>query len=328
MCGKVVDFGRGIRETICRREKSMNINIHQITRREFVRSLAIAVAASAVATSTSAQSLDLPPIVSCDWLANHLENPNLIVLDIRNGEQYKKGHIPGSFNVPLSLWAVSRNGLTLELPPDDALRDLIGKSGITPDSKIVVVNRVDTDFSRADMTRVAWTVAVAGVQKVAVLDGGYNRWIRDKKSVSSEIANPKSGIYSGKMNLSLFASKNHVLSKIGKSIIVDTRVPEEYFGIAPIPGHIRGSVNLPTPWVFNNDGTYRKEDDLRAMAAGVIGLNKSKEVILYCGVGGFSATWWFLLTRILGYKDVRVYDGSMEEWSKDPAAPVTTYSWH
>ncbi len=306
----------------------MNIDSHLTTRREFVRNAAIGAVAFAFRGPLMPQSPAIPAIVSPDWLSKNLGDPKLIVLDIRNGEQYKKGHIAGSLNVPLSSWAVSRNGLTLELPQEDALRGLIANSGISPDSKIVVVNRVDTDFSRADMTRVAWTFATEGVENVAVLDGGYNRWVREIKSTSTEVVMATPVVYTGKSNPDILASKEYVLGRIGKAVIVDTRLPEEYFGVALKPGHIKGAISLPTPWVFSADGTFRKEDDLRAMADGVIGSNKSKEIILYCGFGGYATTWWFLLSRIFGYRNVRVYDGAMEEWVKDPAGPVDAYTWH
>jgi thiosulfate/3-mercaptopyruvate sulfurtransferase len=273
---------------------------------------------------------EIAPIVSTDWLAQNLSNSKLILLDIRSAEQYKKGHIPGALSAPLSMWAPDANGLTLELPPEQSLRDLIGKLGISRDgsSAIVVIGRTETDFGRADPTRVAWTCMVAGLKNVAVLDGGYTKWARENKVKSTDAVVPKPVIFSGALNPSLVASKSYVSGKIGKSIIVDCRVPEEYFGITAKPGHIKGAVNLPTPWIFTSEGIFKSEEDLRAMASGVLGSNTSKEVILYCGVGGYSATWWYVLTQVFGYTNVRVYDGSMEEWLKAPNAPVTTYSWH
>jgi len=80
--------------------------------------------------------------------------------------------------------------------------------------------------------------------------------------------------------------------------------------------------------MFSKDGTYLKESDLRAMAEGVIGPNNSKEIIVYCGVGGYASTWWYVLTQILGYRNVKLYDGSMEEWLQDPSAPVSAFKWH
>ncbi len=272
-------------------------------------------------------SRDAIPIVTTDWLVQNLGNPKLAMLDIRTAAQYKRGHIPGSLSTPLNQWAVSSNGLSMELPSDEALRDLLGKCGIDPSSIVVVVTGTETDFTRADATRVAWTCIIAGVKNASVLDGGYNKWLKDYKTVSTEIPAAKSTVYAGRIDRSTVASKSYVLGKIGKSIIVDARLPEDYFGITSKPGHIKSAVDLPIPWIFAGDGTYKDEADLRAMAEGVIGTSKSKEVIVYCGVGGYAATWWFFLTQVLGYQNVKVYDGSWEEWAKDPTAPVTTYNW-
>lgn len=298
------------------------------TRREFVCNIALAAISATLIPRLEAKSTAFHPIVTPDWLSTNLGDSKLVVLDIRSIEQYKKGHIPGSINVPLSAWAISSHGLLLELPSENTLCDLVGNAGISADSRVVIVNRVETDFSRADPMRVAWTLKIAGIGNTAVLDGGYNRWLKDIKVISAETASPKSVPYAVKMNRNFEASKEYVLQKIGKSVIVDTRLPEDYFGITSKSGHIKSALNLPLPWAFTEDGTFRKPEILAAMATGVIGAAKSKEIILYCGVGGFAAAWWFLLTRVLGYENARVYDGSMEEWEKDPNAPVSSYSWH
>jgi thiosulfate/3-mercaptopyruvate sulfurtransferase len=116
---------------------------------------------------------DAPPIVSTDWLEQNSKRPGLVVLDIRSLEQYKKGHIPGALHAPFSAWAVGNDGLSLELPSDDALRVLLGGLGISRDSTVLVVGRGDTHYARADATRVAWTCMLAGVKTVSVLDGGH-----------------------------------------------------------------------------------------------------------------------------------------------------------
>jgi len=269
-----------------------------------------------------------PVFVTVDWLAQHLSDPTLVVVDIRGAEQYNKGHVPGAVHAPFSSWAPENRGLSLEVPPDNILLDLIGRCGIKVDSTVVVVNRTDTDFSRADAMRVAWTFTIAGVKDACVLDGGYSKWLTTKQRTSTEITPLRPTRYDGKVDRSVIASRDYVLRKIGKSVIVDTRTPEDYFGISSKEGHVKSAVNLPAPWAYASDGSIKSEADLRAMAAGVIGKNKSKEVIVYCGVGGFASTWWLLLTQMLGYQNVKVYDGSMEEWIQSPGAPLATFSWH
>jgi thiosulfate/3-mercaptopyruvate sulfurtransferase len=274
-----------------------------------------------------AEARDIPAIVSTDWLSQNMGNPKLIILDIRTATLYRKGHIPGASSSPFSLWAMSKDGLMLELPSDLELQTLLQKFGMDDTSMVVVVNKNDTDFTRADATRVAWTCMVASIKNVAILDGGYNKWVKENKPVSTEDAVLHSTQKTTAINRSLVASKNYVLSKIGKSILLDARTVEDYFGITSKPGHIQSAISLPITWAFD-EGIYKKAEELQSMAAGVVGSDKSKEVIVYCGVGGFASTWWFVLTQMLGYQNVKLYDGSMEEWIKDPKAPVSTYSWH
>jgi thiosulfate/3-mercaptopyruvate sulfurtransferase len=256
-----------------------------------------------------------------------------VTVDTRKVEEYKEGHIPGAVSSFFGSWIIEKDKLILELPPDDDLLDLIGSLGIKPDSIVVVVSSADNDFSRADAARVAFTMITAGLKHVAILDGGYAKWLKEKRPVSSEAMVPKAVKYKAKVNREVVASKAYVMGKIGKSTILDNRDANVYFGAAtdrfsPRPGHIKSAVNLPTPWVYTKEGTLLSGDDVKAMAANVVGEKKAKEVIVYCGVGGYASTWWFLLTQMLGYTNVKFYDGSAQEWTADPKAPMTVYSWH
>ncbi len=275
---------------------------------------------------------EISPFVSTDWLEQNLNNPRLAIVDIRKAEEYKDGHIPGAVNSPFGSWIIEKNKLLLELPADSDLLALIGGLGIKPNSLVVVVSTADNDYSRADATRVAWTMITAGLKDLAVLNGGYAKWLKEKKNVSTEPVVPKAEEYKAKVNRAVVASKAYVMNKIGKSTIVDNRDANVYFGVAtepfaPRPGHIKSAVNLPTPWVYTKEGTLLSADDIAKMAANVIGKDKSKEVIVYCGVGGYCSTWWFLSTQMLGYKNVKFYDGAAQEWAADPKDPMTVYSW-
>ena len=280
----------------------------------------------------SALARDIAPVVSRDWLEKNLNNSNLIVVDIRKVEEYKEGNIPNSINVFYGSWAIKKKGLDNELPEDDDLFDVIGSAGIKAGSHVVVVGKTDTAPDLVNMTRVAWTLIYAGVENVAILDGGFNKWKDDKKTLSTEVVKPKAGEYKGKVNKALFATKEYVLSRIGKAAIVDTRMPDFYFGVSKLDivekaGHIKGALSLPSPWIFAKDGTFKNKEDLEAMAAGVIGKDISKETIIYCDTGRLCSGWWFVLREILAYKDMKAYDGSMQDFAKDPNAPVVKYSW-
>jgi thiosulfate/3-mercaptopyruvate sulfurtransferase len=280
-----------------------------------------------------ASGRDIAPVVSTDWLEKNLSNPKIVMVDIRKVEEYKQGHIPNAINLFMGSWAMKKKGLDLELPENDDLFDLIGSAGIKDNTLVVVINKTDTDFDRVDATRVAWTIIYGGAENVAILDGGYNKWLQEKKPVSTEMVKPNAMVYKGKVNKAAgFVSKEYVLSKIGKSIIIDARAPDAYFGVSKAPyaervGHIQGAVNLPSQWIFTKEGTVIGKEELSAMVAGIVGKDVSREIIIYCGVGGNTSGWWFMIKEVLGYKDVKFYDGSIQEWSKDPNAPMNRFSW-
>jgi thiosulfate/3-mercaptopyruvate sulfurtransferase len=282
----------------------------------------------------------ISPIVSTDWLERNLDDPKLVIIDIRIGEEYRAGHIPKAINVPFpdaienpsSQWFVERDGLLLEMPEEADLFNTIGSAGIRSDSLVVVVPKPELPHPLVDATRVADTLLYAGVKNVAVLDGGYDKWANERRPISFAVVEPTPVSYTGKVDRTMFVSKEYVQKKIGKAIIIDAREPIEYFGCRVRPlwsraGHIPTAKCLPALWIWTEDGTYRTIDELRAMVSGVLGTDVSKEIIIYCGVGGFSSAWLFLLKEVLGYKNVKIYHGSAQEWTRDPEAPLVLYKW-
>jgi thiosulfate/3-mercaptopyruvate sulfurtransferase len=277
----------------------------------------------------------IDPLVSTEWLGNHINDPNLVVVDIRSAEEYSRGHIPESVNVSTENWWVTRNQLLLELPDPDTLRAIIGRAGIRSNSKVVLVNKTDADFDRSHPPYVGWTLIYGGVKNVAILDGGYNKWISENRAVSKKEFIPGEETYAGAFQERILASKRYVernLSDSQNTAIVDSRSPEDFFGVSPMmvspkSGHIPGAVCLPAAWAFTAKGTFKELHELEAMAQGVVGSDRRKQIIVYCGVGGFASTWWFIFSEMLGYRDVRLYNGSIQEWMMDPQAPVDRYQW-
>ncbi len=280
----------------------------------------------------------LSPIVSTDDLAKSLKDPGVIIVDIRKVEDYKAGHIPGAVGIFYGNWAPGKGVMQNEIPEDDDLIDLLSANGIQPDSKVVVYSTTATGADRVNVTRVAWTLKYAGVQKVSVLSGGIEKWaIREKRELSTEVVKPKAKPYQGKFNKDVLAKKDYVKSQIGKSIIVDVREAAFFSGQQKLPfvakaGRIKGAVNLPTVQVFDKYPpgehmeqccwTYKDTAALKNMATGVVGNDLNKEIIVYCDSGRVASGWWFILSEVLGYKNVKNYDGSMEEWTKDETAPI------
>jgi thiosulfate/3-mercaptopyruvate sulfurtransferase len=280
-----------------------------------------------MAMPLTAGARDVAPIVSTDWVQVNLATPRIVVLDVRKVEEYKAGHIPGAVNVFYGTWAIKKGELLNELPATDDLVEIAGNAGIGNDSIVVVVGKMDAPTDRVDLTRVAWTLKYLGVDNVALLDGGQNKWVKDGKALSTEAVKAKAKAFKGKLDRNLYVNKDYVKSRLGKAMLIDVREPDFYAGKKKLPfvermGHLPGAVNLPTSEAYNADGTFKSSAELAAVITGKIGNDKAKEIITYCDTGKFCTAWSFLMTELFGYKDVKVYDGSSQEWMKDLSLPV------
>ena len=286
----------------------------------------------ALALPAVSPALDLPRIVSADWLERNGSDPAIRIVDIRKPEEYKAGHVPNAINLFYGSWAVTREKLDNQLPEDEDLADLVKSAGIDKATPVVVVGKVDTTTDQVNSTRVAWTLRYAGVAQVGVLDGGFNKWSADKKPVSTDAGKAEAAKGKVSPNRQFLASKADVTAKLGKVILVDTRLPEFFIGIAKIPivareGRIPQSVNLPSAWIYTKEGAFKTREDLEAMAAGVVGKDKTAEIITYCDTGRVCSGWWFVLSGVLEYRNVKVYVGSIQGGAADARAPRVKYSW-
>ena len=264
------------------------------------------------------------PFVTTEWLQANLSK--VTVVDVRKVEEYNDGHIPGSINVFYGVWGIKKGVLLNELPSDDDLKDILSSAGIEPTTQVVVVSKGETMPLRTDATRVAWTLRYAGVENAAVLSGGIEKWIADKKPLSKDAVKPKAKPYRGKFNKQFLANKAYVMGALGKAVLGDVRAPEFFKGekkleFVPATGRIKGAVNLPPGALFNADNTYKSKAEIEAAAKPIVGADLNKEIIVYCDTGKVCTTWWLALHDLLGYKNVKVYDGSSMEWFADPAAP-------
>ncbi len=279
-------------------------------------------------------------VVSTAWLQKNLKDPQLVVLDVRKVEDYKAGHIPGAVNVPYTSWVVKQGDLQNQLPPQDELFDVIGKAGIKADSYAVVVGKTDNIAERTSITRVAWTLKYAGLTKVSILDGGQNKWAKEKKVMTKKVATPAAAPYQGKVNAKMVIDKETIkkfLAAPPKPFgfrLVDTREPEFWLGEKKLDfvakaGRIPGAKNLPTSKLYNQDGTFKNKQDLAMAIVDAIGDSTMPTTILYCDTGK-TCTGWALVLADVGYVNPytgmgpMVYEGSMEEWAADPNDPMET----
>jgi thiosulfate/3-mercaptopyruvate sulfurtransferase len=322
----------------------------------------VLVSVLVVGAGAWAESRAIDAIVSTEWLAGHLDD--VVVLDVRTPPEYIGGHIPGAVNSYEGDWYINDpvppfscfnpsgpDFPCMELPPAEDIFATIGNAGITADSLVVVVSRtIDSlDFGPgvyavAGATRVAMTLIYAGVENVAILDGGWDKWVAEGRATSTVPVTPTPVTYTGEVNESMFVSMDYVENVVDRpwwwgfmrpSVIVDGRDADVYFGVTNEPwaayaGHIPGATSLPVPWLWNIGPdyiTYKDTATLGAMAAGVVGQYfVPRQIIVYCGVGGYASTDWFVLSQVLGYRNVKVYDGSYQEWSQ-AGNPVVVYEW-
>ncbi|MCM2264486.1 MAG: rhodanese-like domain-containing protein [Desulfuromonadales bacterium] len=284
------------------------------------------------ALCSAALAIDLPPVITTDWLEKNLATSEIRVIDIRKLEEYKEGHVASAVNAFYGSWAVKRDNLDNQLPETEDLQDVLLAAGIGGQTPVVIIGKVDTVADQVNNTRIAWTLRYAGVERVAILDGGMNKWLAEKKPVSIEPVKATAAMGELKPNPQFLATKRDVTNALGKATVVDTRTPDFFFGVAKLDfvqraGHLPLAVNLPSAWIFTKEGTLRNNDELKAMATGVVGTDTAKEIIVYCDTGRLASGWWFVLTQMLGFQKVRMYDGSTQEWAADPDSPMVRFSW-
>jgi thiosulfate/3-mercaptopyruvate sulfurtransferase len=280
----------------------------------------------------------LNAIVSPAWLKANITQSGLVILDVRPSANYGEGHIPKSINapfqVPVSVWITLKDDLLLEIPNQAELFAALGSLGITPNSKVVIVSAPNAgepaSYGYAAATRVADTLIYAGVTNASVLDGGYARWVAESGPVTTEVPTVSPTTYSAAVNGSMFVSTEYVKEHLGRSIVIDARDADVYYGytvepFANKPGHIPTAKALPAPWFWSGDGSYKDHSVLARMAFGATGPCGGREIIVYCGVGGYASAAWFLLSQVMGYPNVKFYDGSAQLWAKTET--MVPYRW-
>ena len=272
--------------------------------------------------------LPASPLISLEDLATRLQKPDLLILDVRPGrEAFEAGHIPGAVHSDYAAdgWRVAKGGAGGLLPDADALSGLLGRLGLRPENDVVVVSAGASanDFNAA--ARVYWTLKVAGHQRVSVLDGGHAGWARDRsRPVESGPARQRpASDYRVRIDNTLRAELADVERAIERrsATLVDARSAAAFKGQekspqARIGGRLPGAVLADFTQAYDAvKNRLKSRDELQQLFAQV----PDGEAISYCNTGHSAAGDWFVLSEILGRPGVKLYDGSMTEWSQDPA---------
>jgi thiosulfate/3-mercaptopyruvate sulfurtransferase len=268
-------------------------------------------------------------LVSTAWLAQHLHDPNLVVLSVGDKGQYDEGHIPGALYLDYmdTHYMQSPAGLTLELLPMADLVKNFEKLGITNDSRIILCW---TKNQYSPTTRVFWTIDAMGLAaQASILDGGFPLWKSEGRSASTEVRSVAPGKLMPCAQDDTITDAAYVRANLNRSgvRIVDARDPEYYTGAkagsGKRPGHIPGAANITYSTLFDDQGRFKKPDVLAEMFHSA-GIRTGDRVVSYCHIGQ-QATVVYFAARYLGY-DARLYDGSWEDWSAHPEYPAETSS--
>lgn len=271
-------------------------------------------------------------VVDAAWLAEHLADPELVLLHVGDAEGYAAGHIAGARRVELDDVSVSghtRDGLMLEMPAADDLRERLQRLGISDDSLVVVY------FGRDEVspaTRVVFTLQYAGLgARTRLLDGGLPAWVRAGGAVGTEVPDVRVGRLSPLALQDVLVDADYVdAHREGSQIaLVDARAAMYYDGVERAgahgqrdrAGHISGARSIPFTEVVDEQLQLRSQQELRELFRRA-GIAPGDTVVGYCHIGQ-QATAMLLAARLLGHP-VKLYDGSFQHWSRDEARAVTT----
>ncbi len=272
-------------------------------------------------------------LVTTDWVMEHHEDEDIRVLEVDEDVLlYDTGHIPGAQKIDwlLDLWDDPRR----EFVSPEQLAELFERLGISNDTTIVLYG----DKNNWWAAYAFWFFSYSGHQHLKLMNGGRIKWTQENKPLTTEVPSYSQGDYSpGQRDPSLRAFKDEVLNhldkvKAGQGALVDVRSPAEFSGekthMPEYPqegvlrgGHIPGARSIPWAQTANPDGTFRSAEELGALYEGK-GVTADKEVIAYCRIAERSSHSWFVLKYLLGYPNVKNYDGSWTEWGNSVGVPI------
>ena len=269
-------------------------------------------------------------LVSTGELAALLNRPDVVIVDARPAEDYRKLHIPGAVNISKDM---VRNPDNLQeildykrvhgfaVPPETAER-IFGNAGIGADTRVIIYDSVE--FPHAS---IIWALLkYFGHDNEQILNGGFQKWASEGRPLTADLPSVRKKTFRASPRAGMVATRKWLLDNREKLLLLDMRSFEEYLGINPAGnprgGHIPGAISLP--WNSLAGGaTVKDPGEIRGILREA-GVTPDKEIVTYCNIGIGRSTYGLLVLRMLGYDNVRVYGGSFEDWSADTGLAVET----
>ncbi len=279
------------------------------------------------------------PLVSPAWLSENLDDNKLVIIDLRNKidegsyETFLEGHIPGAIHSDYLKdgWRVGRDGVVGLLPEAEQFQSLARRLGVSDNTHVVVVPAgvSSTDFGSA--ARAYWTFKVFGHDNVSILDGGFAAW-RDfapAKIETGAFVAPEPGNFVARFNPEFYIGTSDVAAfaaNPGQALLVDGRTDEQFYAGGKHPKAAKAG-RIPSAVLMDQDKAYSPESNRlksRDELAEIYRNLGDKTIVSYCNTGHWAATNWFVMSEILGQKNVKLYDGSMVEWTANTDLPLDT----
>lgn len=268
-------------------------------------------------------------LVSTDWVDQHKSDPDVRIAEVDvDTAAYNEGHVPGAlgWNWQTQLCDTVRR----DIIGKEAIEKLLSESGITPNTTIVLYGDNNNWFAAWAF----WQLTMYGHKDIRIMNGGRKKWLAEGRPVSKDIPLATKASYkSTGLNQEFRAFRYQVEESLraNSAVLVDVRSPDEFSGKILSPpglpetcqrgGHIPGAKSIPWAQACNEDGLFKSADELKKLYEGK-GVTPDKNVIAYCRIGERSSHSWFVLKYLLGYKNVKNYDGSWTEWGNMVNAPV------
>jgi len=271
-------------------------------------------------------------LVSTEWLAAHLGDPGLVVVESDEDVLlYETGHIPGAVKVD---WHTELNDpVVRDYVDGEGFAELLGRKGIERSDTVVIYGDKNNWWAAYAL----WVFSLFGHEDVRLLDGGRDRWIAEGREITTAPADRPVTEYPvvARDDSVLRAYKDDVVAFIGTGPLIDVRSPEEYSGertSAPAypeegalrAGHIPTAQSVPWAKAVAEDGGFKSRAELDAIYREGAGIADGDDVIAYCRIGERSSHTWFVLKHLLGIENVRNYDGSWTEWGSAVRVPIVT----
>ncbi len=273
-------------------------------------------------------------LVSAEWLLEHIDDPDIVVIDatvliepdgggnllsVNGRESYEAGHIPGAvFGDLLGDLADTESNLEFAVPTPEKFAAAMGALGVGDDSRVVLYDNFNTVWA----SRVWWMLRWIGFDRAALLDGGLQAWKAAGGEISTEPVTPTARTLTVNLRPELIVGQDEVRAAIGDDSVnlIDAMTEEHYRGewaMYARPGHIPGASNVPTTSLFDETGKFRSREELDALFES----DRDTRTITYCG-GGIAASADAFVMHRLGYKDVAIYAASLQEWAANPDNPM------